>query len=332
MAKVARMRLQESDFAPRRFSTRNLPEHERVAYWRDFFARGVVNSDVEIDPDPAFHAEAELLVWPQLRGLWSRESAMSYSRSRSQAADGDDAFVLIIRLSGISTLSQGGNDVPLGAGDAAGFLSADPAAAAVSEVDALMLSVPRVALAPLVGSVESKAMKRIPRECEALRLLTSYAEVLRQTPVPMTAELRHLASTHIHDLVAIALGTTRDGAAIAEGRGLRAARLRAIKADILAHLGSSRLTVGAVALRQGVSPRYVHMIFEAEGVTFSEFVLGKRLARTYRMLTDPRFRHMTISAIAFAAGFGDLSYFNHSFRRRFGATPSEVRRAEQSNF
>jgi AraC-like DNA-binding protein len=318
------MRSPESDFALRRFSTRDLPERQRVAYWRDCFAR-FVNSDVEIDPDRALHAEAELLVWPELRALWSRESPMSYSSSRSQAADGEDTFVLIVRLNGISTLSQRGKEVSLGVGDAAGFLSADPAAAAVSDIESLVLSVPRVALAPLVGSVASKAMKRIPRECEALRLLTSYAQTLRQGPVPTTPELRHLVSTHIHDLVAMVLGSTRDGAALAEGRGLRAARLRAIKADILAHLGSSRLTVGAVALRQGVTPRYVHMMFEAEGVTFSEFVLGKRLACTYRMLTDPRFRLMTISAIAFAAGFGDLSHFNHTFRRRFGATPSEVR-------
>jgi len=31
--------------------------------------------------------------------------------------------------------------------------------------------------------------------------------------------------------------------------------------------------------------------------------------------------------VAFDAGFGDLSYFNRVFRRRFGATPSDVRAA-----
>jgi len=45
------------------------------------------------------------------------------------------------------------------------------------------------------------------------------------------------------------------------------------------------------------------------------------------MLADPRYAAETISAIAFACGFGDLSYFNRVFRRQYGATPSAVREA-----
>jgi AraC-like DNA-binding protein len=56
-------------------------------------------------------------------------------------------------------------------------------------------------------------------------------------------------------------------------------------------------------------------------------VLDQRLARAYRLLGDPRCADHTVSAIAFAAGFGDLSYFNRSFRRTFGASPTEVRLA-----
>ena len=45
------------------------------------------------------------------------------------------------------------------------------------------------------------------------------------------------------------------------------------------------------------------------------------------MLVDARFRERTVSAIAFDVGFANLSYFNRRFRRRYGATPSEVREA-----
>jgi AraC-like DNA-binding protein len=43
------------------------------------------------------------------------------------------------------------------------------------------------------------------------------------------------------------------------------------------------------------------------------------------MLGDPRLAHRTIGAIAHEVGFGDLSYFHQTFRRRFGDTPKAVR-------
>jgi AraC-like DNA-binding protein len=43
------------------------------------------------------------------------------------------------------------------------------------------------------------------------------------------------------------------------------------------------------------------------------------------MLRDPRFDSRTISSVAFEVGFGDLSYFNRTFRSRYGMTPSDVR-------
>lgn len=114
---------------------------------------------------------------------------------------------------------------------------------------------------------------------------------------------------------------------LARSRGLRAARLCAIKADIASHLGEHELTVTAVAAHQGVSPRYVQMLFRAEGTTFSRFVLGQRLGCAYHMLTEPRYAACTITAIALEAGFGDLSTFNHAFRRVYGASPSNLRAA-----
>jgi len=101
--------------------------------------------------------------------------------------------------------------------------------------------------------------------------------------------------------------------------------LAAIKQDILANISDSRLSVTAVANRQGFTPRYIHMLFEGEGVSFTEFVIDLRLSRAHRLLIDPRFLHQSISAIALRVGFGDLSYFNRTFRRRFGVTPSDVR-------
>ena len=52
----------------------------------------------------------------------------------------------------------------------------------------------------------------------------------------ITPELQRLAVTHVYDLLALALGATRDAAATAKGRRVRAARLVAAKAFVRRHL------------------------------------------------------------------------------------------------
>jgi len=131
----------------------------------------------------------------------------------------------------------------------------------------------------------------------------------------------------MHDLAALAVGATRDAAAIARSRGVRAARLQAIKADVVKNLGQRTLSASTIAIRHGVTPRYVSMLFESEPESFSEYVLRQRIVRAHRMLTDPRFDAWTVSSIAYDVGFGDVSYFNRVFRRLYGATPSDVREA-----
>jgi RhtB (resistance to homoserine/threonine) family protein len=129
-------------------------------------------------------------------------------------------------------------------------------------------------------------------------------------------------------LVGLALGATRDMAEMAAGRGSRAARLHDIKADIAQNLEGD-VTAAALSSRHRISPRYVRKLFEGEKISLTKFVLGQRLARVHRMLADPCYADRTIADIALAAGFGDLSTFNRHFRRRFGSTPSHVRRHAQ---
>ena len=103
--------------------------------------------------------------------------------------------------------------------------------------------------------------------------------------------------------------------ALAQGRGGCAARLRAIKADIDRNLDRRHLALDSFSARQRITRRYAQRLFESEGTSFTECVLGRRLARAHRLRSNPRLAERPISAIAFEAGFGDLSYFNRTFAR-----------------
>jgi AraC-like DNA-binding protein len=56
-------------------------------------------------------------------------------------------------------------------------------------------------------------------------------------------------------------------------------------------------------------------------------VLGQRLTRAHRLLSDPHFADRNISSVALNVGFNDLSYFNRTFRQRYAATPTEIRQS-----
>ena len=168
-------------------------------------------------------------------------------------------------------------------------------------------------------------LRPIPRGTGALNLLTHMVGALIEDALIDAPNMRQLVAAHLCDLASVSLGATREALAVAEGRGVRAARLRAIKADIEAHLTRPDLRPIAVARRHGISDSYIRKLFESEGTSFSEFVLGRRLVRARRLLTDSRWAGRSISSIAFDSGFGDLSYFNRTFKRLYGSAPSDIR-------
>jgi AraC-like DNA-binding protein len=135
-------------------------------------------------------------------------------------------------------------------------------------------------------------------------------------------QLVRLYATHVYDLISLAIGATEEGRQIASQRGVRAARREAIKAELMRNPGVS---LDRLAAQQGITPRYVQMLFEEVGTTFSEFSLERRLDAARSMLTSPRYATWSITAIALEAGFGDVSYFNRCFKRRFLMTPTDVR-------
>jgi AraC-like DNA-binding protein len=75
--------------------------------------------------------------------------------------------------------------------------------------------------------------------------------------------------------------------------------------------------------RGGLSERYVNELLYEAGASFSARLNELRLRKAADLLSRSGSRW--ISDVAFDRGFNDLSYFNRSFRRRFGLTPTAAR-------
>jgi AraC-like DNA-binding protein len=286
--------------------------------------------DIEPFSVRQYHAEATLLRMPGLGLMAGRRSASVYHRRREFIDHDDVGFTW--GLTSSYQVHQFGRTLDMGRGQAIVLTGAEPAFLRVPKLGHYInLRVPVRCLSPLIADLDAAYCRPIPAESPALQLLTRYIGILEQAGAFAVPELRRQAVTHIHDLMALAIGATRDAAEIAKSRGARAARLRAIKEDIANWLDQPDLSVAIIAARHRIKPRWVQRLFESEGTTFTEYVLAQRLVRAHRLLTNPLHANQKVSTIALDIGFGDLSYFNRAFRRRYGVAPSELRAARSAN-
>jgi AraC-like DNA-binding protein len=310
---------------PIRFSLDDVPEQRRPEIYREFVGRSVCRFDVELSRDVPFAVDVMLQALPDLQLFSGKVYGSCNRRTRALLADGVDDFSLMVNLGGPYRVSQGDRELVLADGEATLVSLAELVGLNHHPPGGVLaLCIPRARLAPLIIDAEDCCLRPIRYDTVALGLLKSYVDVASQARSTASRELQQLVATHVHHLVAVALGATRDAAEVARDGGVRAARLHAIKRDIAGSLDQPGLSVTALAARHGCTPRYIQRLFETEGTTFTEYVLAQRLARAHGMLSDPRHGE-GISTIAYDCGFGDLSYFNRVFRRRFGTAPSDVR-------
>ena len=305
-------------------SLSEVPIAERSTVLREMIGPSL-NMDFKIQSE-TIEFEATCLMLPQVAITNARNSGL-FAKRLDLSLENDD-FALAWPASPVKGRMQHlAGEVDGESGQAVLMSCADQFTAAMEHgFQPVTLRIGRALLMPLLPHAEAALMRPITADQPAFQLLRTYLDVLWRDDTLRSPDVVRAAVAHIADLVALAVGTTRDAGALAAGRGLRAARLEAVKQWTLDRLHWPGLSIGDAAAAQRVSPRYVQMLFETNDLTFSKFLLQQRLAFAHRLLGNATLAARQISAIAFDAGFGDLSYFNRTFRAAFGETPSDFRR------
>jgi AraC-like DNA-binding protein len=313
------------DFNPVRFASDPLPARDRLSAWREVYGPRVNGADVQPVPNVPFRADVTLRALPGF-GLTTTESTPArYARTRRFLTDGRDYFGVHVSFAG-GACGQRSREIACGPRSAV-LMNVAEAGWIVSARPMRFwgLWFNRAKLDVRVKGLDDRVLQPIASDTEAMKYLIGYIRHLDEQQALADPELARIASVHLRDLFVLVLGGKHDATILAQGRGLRAARLQAIKRYVADNLDQQGLTVGRVASRHRVGPRYVQRLFEGEGTTFSEYVLNERLARVHKMLASPHYARWSVTAIAIEAGFGDVSYFNRRFRRRYGRRPSDVR-------
>jgi AraC-like DNA-binding protein len=308
-----------------------VPPRHRLDFWRDLLARKLFAVDIQPLRNETFQVEASLRMLPELTVGWGTIDASVNRRTQKIVANDNDDFFLAVNLEGRFSAEQNGRELLLKAGDALIMTCAELGSFHRPEPGKIMaLRLPSKALGARMMHPYDRVLHPISRNNEALNLLVGYARALGENPQLESPQLRSMVTQHVYDLVAMALTPSAETQAIGM-QGLRAARLLRAKTFICANLGRHDLDVNTVAAHERLSARQLQRLFEADGTTFSEFVLTKRLGKIRRMLTEPSTPQRSISDIALENGFGDMSHFNRAFRRRYGASPSDIRERDLHN-
>ena len=308
------------DVAPLHFSMSDYPAGEGRQLCRSILAEIVGEVDIEAECGTPFCDRGIVCKLPRLCVATCFLAAVR-TRLRHPGLAGDRDVLMIRSMEGPLAVRQDGREVAAEAGELVFLAAGHPFEWDLRDggrIDCARL--PASAMRTADAQLARMLLRPIPREYPPLQLLVTYGAYLLMRG-PHSAQEAEMAQTHFNELLPLVTGYFRAGA----GPGARTVRLRAMKADIDARLGHSRLTAGVIGRLHGVTPRYVQRLFQDEGTTFSRFVLERRLAAARRMIEQPD-EPRPISTIAYEVGFGDLSYFNRAFRLRYGRPPSALRR------
>jgi AraC family transcriptional regulator, positive regulator of tynA and feaB len=95
-------------------------------------------------------------------------------------------------------------------------------------------------------------------------------------------------------------------------------------------LGDPTLSPETLARTQGISLRYLHLLFSRKGLQVASWIRQKRL-ETCRSEIAIAPATVTITSIALKWGFNDSSHFSRLFSHAFGISPSNYRRKVRLN-
>lgn len=316
--------------ASNRFSIRHKGPARGSDYemWREGIWRGFCRLDVSPADEELIDCRNDFTLLHNVALATPHGASARFARTRDLLGDGCDDLVLISASQGKVHVTQGAKVIDLAAGQMClTEMNIIGAADLTHNAGFTTTRFPRRFLMQVAPTAEAKLARPLGAEGGLSSMINRYLALCSDVAGDLDAVGQKAAAQHLADLVGLLLGAEGGQGEAIRQRGLSSARLELMKADILRNLDRPDLSIEAIARANGMSGRQAQRLFADTGATFSEFVLDQRLLLAQHLLREAVDRPRKIADIAFAAGFSDLSYFNRSFRKRFGLTPSDMQLA-----
>jgi AraC-like DNA-binding protein len=306
---------------------------DRLAYWYDVACKVFVKHECRVDRLSAFDATIHHAPLGEL-GIVSLDSLglhFAEVTARNIANGEDDVFFLCLQIEGSATLGQDGREATIRPGD---FVLLDAQRPYSCRYPAhwrqIIIKIPHRSLKARLAPSSELTACAVRRDQGVAGLASGYIEMIPDHIGGLQPTAKSQIAEHVLDLAALALASEagKDKPALSSGRALALLQLRAA---IESRLREPALDPSTAAAAAGISVRYANDLLSEQGTSLERLIVSRRLEHCRRALEDPAQAQRTITEIAFAWGFSDVSHFDRRFKAAFGCSPRDHRRRAQGS-
>lgn len=326
-----------SDILSQTLSTSELPGRHRIDRWTAFGSETL--SDMTVDPydRDTFQARLSRRQIGNFGFIWMDSTAATARRRSSNmghwASPGGDAFLLTVQDSGESAAEQDGRQGVMRPGDMILRGHNKPwLTRFLSPVSTVTIKIPLTSLLSRLGDPERLTGEIISGGSGPAKLAAAVIRAVKRSLEESPDEAWDDAVTDvILDSLSIACRSIQfPFEAQRTCAAARSKMLSGVFRYIDAHLDDPQLSSTSIASTLGVSLRSLQRMFVETGQTPRHYILNRRLDHAARRLKrETALDGASVTEIAYATGFNELSYFSRSFHQRFGLSPRQYRAKSQ---
>lgn len=309
-------------------STDAIAPHERFEFWHDVVGEKFVEMNFDFLPGRARPFNGRIVLYSQgALGLGEviAESHLAIRDRRMLARATEEAIIVLLQREGTSRFAQDGRQAELTAGSLCVCDTTRPFEMALtSRIRHTVVRFAGPRIRRLVPDIERFAAQAIRCDRGAGAIFSDAVDALRRESEGLDPQAAGDVGDAFMHLLAAALHARADGPR--PDAGLKGYHRQRVKAYLRQHLRDPGLTVDSIARGVGLSSRYLHEVFAAEGIAIMKWVWQERLERCRQELAMTVRERRRISDVALAWGFSDAAHFSRAFRQRFDVSPRDYRR------
>ncbi len=278
-----------------------------------------------------FNGRLEASRLENIRLAQVQSAPLDVYRRKSHIAETDNDFYLVkFQIEGQGYFAQCGREATLTPGDFVLGSTTEPYELHFPHrYRQAVLAIPHHILQDQIRHPECFLGQRMAADQGTNGLLSQFVISLVQRIDSLEPSLVQRLEANILDLLVTSLSYSQPQQQRIE-RDSRVEHIYRVKNFIYKHLHDPQLTPDMIAHSQGISTRYLHMLFKPEGVSVGRYIQLQRLEGCKNNLENPEMNSFSATEIAFRWGFNDASHFGRCFKAQYNMTPSQYRKHAQS--